>query len=71
MKIKAVCFLAFGIGLLAPAMAGCITDCADEYTSKVDDCKQQYDDPDDADDLRQCIEDAKTDFDDCKDECTS
>ena len=58
------CPFAMGIGLLAPAVAGCISDCGDEYTS-------QYDSHDDADDLKQCIEDAKREFDDCKYECTS
>jgi len=33
-------------------------DCKDNYDSAVADCKQQYDDPDDADDLEQCIQSA-------------
>jgi hypothetical protein len=66
-------YIVFGAGLalFAPAMAGCISDCRDEYASQVEDCRNQFDDPDDADDLRRCIDDAKDQFDDCKDECTS
>ena len=30
-----------------------------------------YDDPDDADDLRRCIDDAKSEYDDCLEECRS
>jgi hypothetical protein len=35
--------------------AGCKSDCRDEYDSEIESCKSQYDDPDDADELRQCI----------------
>jgi len=61
----------FSVLSLTPAIAGCISDCRDEYASEVDSCHSQYDDPDEADDLRQCIENAKDEFDNCKEECTS
>jgi len=62
---------AVGLLLLSPALAGCISDCRDQYDSDVEDCHTMYDDPDDADDLLMCIQDAKDTFDDCVDECTS
>ena len=63
----------FGLGFLTltPALAGCISDCRDEYNSEVESCQLINDEPDDADDLRLCIENAKEQYDDCKDECTS
>ena len=51
--------------------AGCKTDCKDEYESKVESCKAQYDDPDDSDMLNQCIQSAKDDYDACIEECDS
>jgi hypothetical protein len=69
--IRASIIFGFGVLSLTPALAGCISDCRNEYASEVDSCHSQYDDPDDADDLRQCIEDAKDEFDSCKEECTS
>lgn len=51
--------------------AGCKSDCRDEYDSEVESCKLMYDDPDDSDDLRMCIENAKDDYDSCKDDCNS
>jgi hypothetical protein len=56
---------------LTPALAGCISDCRDQYESDVEDCKNQYDDPDDADDLRRCIQEAKETFDECQEDCRS
>jgi hypothetical protein len=52
-------------------LAGCISNCKDEYHSAVASCKSMYDDPDDADDLQQCIQDAKDEYESCIDECTS
>lgn len=63
--------LFFGFLALLPARAGCISDCREEYDSEVDSCRSQYDEPDDADDLRQCIDNAKDEYDDCVRECKS
>ncbi len=49
--------------------AGCKSDCRDEYDSEVESCHQRYDDPDDADELRQCIQNAKDDYEACIEEC--
>jgi hypothetical protein len=51
--------------------AGCISDCKDDDDSAVESCKQLYDEPDAADDLQQCIQDAKDEYQACIDECTS
>ena len=39
--------------------------CRDDYESDVQQCQIMYSDPDDADDLAQCVQQAKDDFDDC------
>jgi len=49
--------------------AGCVSDCKDDYESAVAHCKLMYDDPDDADELEQCIQSAKNDYAFCIDEC--
>ena len=53
----------------ASVWAGCKTDCKMAYESEVQECHAQYEDPDDADELKQCIEEAKNTYDDCIDEC--
>ena len=50
--------------------AGCISDCRDDYDSEVQSCKERYDLPDDAEDLQQCIQNAKDEYQSCIDECT-
>ena len=57
----------FGFSLRA--IADCKSDCQDGYESEVESCKEQYDDPDDADVLKICIEDAKSGYESCIDEC--
>jgi hypothetical protein len=69
--LKAAAVAGLTVASMMPARAGCISDCRDEYDSEVDSCRQRYDDPDEADDLRQCVDDAKEKYDDCKEECTS
>jgi hypothetical protein len=51
--------------------AGCISDCKDEYDSEVESCKLMYEDPDEADDLQQCIQNAKEEYQLCVEQCTS
>lgn len=53
------------------ARAGCKADCEDDYASAKTDCVLLYDDSDEADDLRACIDDARSDNEDCEDECNS
>jgi|APFre7841882654_1041346.scaffolds.fasta_scaffold53755_3 hypothetical protein len=51
------------------ARADCKADCQSEYQSQVNLCRAQYDDPDDADDLKTCMDDAKKEYDSCLEEC--
>ena len=51
------------------AWADCKSDCQKEYESMVKSCREQYDDPDDADELQICFDSAKGDYDSCIDEC--
>jgi hypothetical protein len=58
-------------GSSAMIWAGCKSDCRDEYDSEIESCKSQYDDPDDVDDLRQCIQNATDEYESCIEECNS
>ena len=59
--------------LLLPrySISGCKTDCRDDYESARDTCLLTYSDPDDADDLQMCLQDAKSTYEDCIEECES
>jgi hypothetical protein len=71
--------LAFWTGSIAvvlfsfprPMAAGCKSDCQDTYQSAIEDCHLLHDTADEADDLKMCIDDAKDEFDNCKEECDS
>ncbi len=54
---------------LPNAWADCKSDCQNEYESAITSCKEQYNDPGDADDLQKCLDDAKGNYDSCVDEC--
>ena len=58
-------------GSSAMIWAGCKSDCRDEYDSEVRSCQLRYDDPDDVDELRQCIQSATDDYESSIDECNS
>ncbi len=51
------------------AIAGCKSDCQEEYESELESCKDQYDEPSDAQKLQTCIDDAKREYQSCVDEC--
>ncbi len=51
------------------AWADCKADCQTEYQSELNLCKTQYDDPDDADDLKTCMDDARKGYESCLEEC--
>jgi hypothetical protein len=73
---RSACFmvlmLVFNLAAIGTlAWAGCKTDCRDEYDSEVESCKSTYDDPDDADELQQCIQNAKDEYESCIEECDS
>ena len=73
MNRKRFCLVLLLAALLLPgfSMGGCKSDCRDEYESERDHCLLMYDDPDDADDLQACIENAKSTYEDCIEECES
>jgi hypothetical protein len=51
--------------------AECKSDCRDEYDSKIESCKSQYADPEDVDELRQCIQTATDEYESCIEDCNS
>ena len=53
----------------SPAWAGCKSDCQDDYQSEVQSCRANYDDPDDADELQICIDNAKSGYESCINDC--
>jgi hypothetical protein len=54
------------------ANATCGEECDGQYASEIDDCHSQYgDDPRDADDLTNCIQEARDDYRSCLDDCAS
>ena len=62
------CLIALFILILmygGQARADCKEDCQNEYQSEVQSCKANYDDPDDADDLKTCMDDAKNGYESC------
>ena len=54
---------------LPNAWADCKFDCQNDYESAVKSCKEQYNDPDDVDELQSCLDAAKGDYESCIDEC--
>jgi hypothetical protein len=57
---------------LRSAPAACGEECDGQYSSAIDDCRSQYgDDPADADDLTNCIQEAKDDYRSCVDDCAN
>jgi len=52
-----------------PAWSDCKSDCQNEYQSDVESCKAQLDDPDDAQELQICMDDAKSEYELCFGEC--
>lgn len=57
---------------IIPVFAGCISDCRNEYESEVQSCQIIWgDDPDNDFMYKNCIDDAKSTYESCKDDCTS
>ena len=53
------------------AWCDCKSDCQGEYQSDVESCKSNYNDPEDADDLKQCLDDAQKQYQECIQECAN
>ena len=49
--------------------ADCKSDCQNDYQTEIDLCKSLFTDPDDADDLAECVGDAKKGYESCVQEC--
>ena len=49
----------------------CNQQCAAGYSADVDDCRFQFNTPADADDLTDCIQQARDDYRSCLDDCAS
>lgn len=62
-------FVLIIFGFSLQSIAGCKSDCRDEYESEVESCKDQVDDPADAGMLKMCIDHAKSEYQSCIDEC--
>jgi hypothetical protein len=71
--IVSACVLAM-LTIVSPgaANATCGEECDGQYASEIDDCHSQYgDDPRDADDLTNCIQEARDNYRSCLDDCAS
>ena len=65
-------FVSFFIVMLlcgGHAWADCKSDCQNDYQSEVNSCKAQFSDPDDAEDLTTCMDDARREYESCLEEC--
>lgn len=67
--IVVLIFVLILFGFSLRSIAGCKSDCRDEYESAIESCHLINDDPDDSDMLRMCIDDAKSEYESCIDEC--
>jgi hypothetical protein len=57
-------------GRWRPTRAICGEECDGQYSSAIDDCHSRYgDDPADADDLANCVQEARDDYRSCLDDC--
>jgi hypothetical protein len=62
------------LGMLSPgtANATCGEECDGQYASDIDDCRSQYgDDPADAQELADCIQEARDDYRSCVMDCAN
>jgi hypothetical protein len=72
LALVAVIMVAVGALPLRTAHATCGEECDGQYSSAIDDCRSQYgDDPADADDLTNCVQQARDDYRSCLDDCAS
>ena len=62
-------FVLIIFGFSLRSIADCKSDCQDEYQSEVDSCKTLSDDPDEADTLETCMDDAKNQYESCIEQC--
>lgn len=53
----------------AQVWADCKSDCRAEYKSKVDSCESLYNNPEDSNTLRRCLDTGKDQYDSCINKC--
>ncbi len=70
-RLKLLAVMLCALFLVETAYAGCKSDCSDEYESEKDSCEMMWSEPEEAEDLTSCIDDAKSDYDYCIEECES
>jgi hypothetical protein len=54
---------------VSPSWAGCKSDCKDDYQLEVESCRAGYNDPEAADELQICLDNAKSDYESCINDC--
>ena len=65
-------FVVLALMLPGAANATCGEECDGQYASEIDDCHSQYgDDPRDAEDLTNCIQEARDTYRSCLDDCAA
>jgi hypothetical protein len=64
-------FTLITLGFSFHSIAGCKSDCREAYDSAVESCKAMYDDPNDAGMLATCVDNAKSEYESCIQECES
>jgi hypothetical protein len=64
--------VAFTMATASSVVGGCGENCDSTYRSDIQTCHLSYgDDPEDADDLANCIQSARDDYRSCLDDCES
>ncbi len=66
-----VLIMSYLAGPAAVASANCNDDCKNEYVSTLNECRAQYEQSKDLQDLEECLADTRSEYDDCIDDCTS
>lgn len=64
-----VLFVFLVLFCVSSAGAFCKEECEQDYKTATESCNIEYNDPDDADLLQECLDQAKNDYDSCLEEC--
>ena len=68
-RLRILAVVALSLSTAAAIWASCVADCKDEYDSAVRSCKVLYGAPKESDDLQDCIQHAKSEYEDCINGC--
>lgn len=66
-----VLVMAYLTSLVSVARANCNDDCKNEYLSALNECRSEYEQSKDLQDLEECLADSRSEYDDCVDDCNS